>query len=76
MNFGVDYYWTGLIIALAVKTAVQRYYGLRGYKQLRNVAFGVLIAEYSAELIWATMALTTHQSTYTIGFNERGIGAQ
>jgi len=76
MNFGVDYYWTGLIVALAAKTAVQRYYGLRGYKQLRNVAFGILIAEYSAELIWATMALTTHQSTYTIGFNERGIGAQ
>jgi hypothetical protein len=76
MNFGVDYYWFGLIVALAVKTAVQRYYGLRGYKQLRNVAFGVLIAEYSAEMIWAVMALTTRQSTYTIGFNERGIGGQ
>lgn len=76
MNFGVDYYWSGLIIALAVKTAVQRYYGLRGYKQLRNVAFGVLLAEYSAEMIWAVMALTTRQSTYTIGFNERGLGIQ
>jgi hypothetical protein len=76
MNFGVDYYWFGLIVALAIKSAVQRYYGLRGYKQLRNVAFGVLIAEYSAELIWAVMALTTRQSTYTIGFNERGLGSQ
>jgi hypothetical protein len=76
MNFGVDYYWTGLIVALATKTAVQRYYGLRGYKQLRNVAFGILIAEYSAELIWAVMAMATRQSTYTIGFNDRGIGGQ
>ncbi len=76
MNFGVDYYWFGLVIALAVKTLVQRYYGLRGYRQLRNVAFGVMIAEYGAELIWAAYALATRQSTYTIGFNERGLGTQ
>ena len=76
MNFGVDYYWSGLIIALLVKTAVQRYYGLRGYRQLRNIAFGILIAEYSAEFIWATMAMVTRQSTYTVGFNERGLGIQ
>lgn len=76
LNFGVDYYWFGLVIALFVKTLVQRYYGLKGYKQLRNVAFGILIAEYSAELIWATMAIVTRQSTYTVGFNERGVGEQ
>ncbi len=76
LNFGVDYYWFGLLIALIVKVLVQRYYGLRGYRQLRNIAFGVLIAEYAAEMIWATMAMVTHQSTYTIGFNERGLGMQ
>ncbi|MCW5946076.1 MAG: hypothetical protein KIT74_03515 [Fimbriimonadales bacterium] len=76
MNFGVDYYWFGLVAALMVKTLVQRYYGLRGYRQLRNVAFGIMIAEYGAELIWATYAMATRQSTYTIGFNERGLGTQ
>jgi hypothetical protein len=76
LNFGVDYYWFGLVIALMVKTFVQRYYGLRGYKQLRNVAFGIMIGEYSAELIWATFAMATRQSTYTISFNERGYGTQ
>lgn len=76
MNFGVDYYWFGLLIALLVKLSVQRYYGLKGFRQLRNVAFGIMIAEYSAELIWATMAMVTHQSTYTIGINERGFSDQ
>ncbi len=76
MNFGVDYYWFGLMIALFVKSFVQRMAGLRGYRQLRYVAFGVLVAEYSAELIWAGYAMLTRQSTYTIGFNERGLGRQ
>lgn len=76
MNFGVDYYWFGLLIALIIKTLVQRYAGLKGYRQLRNVAFGVLIAEYTAEMIWATLAMLLRQSTYTIGFNERGVGTQ
>jgi hypothetical protein len=76
MNFGVDYYWFGLLIALIVKNFVQRYYGLRGYDRLRGVALGVLVGEYAAETIWMTMALVTNQSTYTMGFNDRGLGAQ
>src|SRR5207245_1812175 len=31
MNFGVDYYWFGMLIALIVKASVQRYAGLKGY---------------------------------------------
>lgn len=76
MNFGVDYYWSGLLVALLVKTSVQRYYGLRGYTRLRYAAFGILIAEYGAEMIWAVMAMVTRQSTYTISFNDRGLGIQ
>lgn len=76
MNFGVDYYWFGLLIALFVKNFVQRYYGLRGYDKLRSVALGILVAEYAAETIWMTMALITNQSTYTISFNDRSLGAQ
>lgn len=73
MNFGVDYYWFGLLIALIIKNFVQRYYGLKGYDKLRSVALGILVAEYAAEAIWMTMALVTHQSTYTISFNDRSL---
>ena len=76
MNFGVDYYWSGLLLALFVKNFVQRYYGLRGYDKLRSVAMGILVGEYAAETIWMLMALITHQSTYTISFNDRSLGVQ
>ncbi len=76
MNFGVDYYWSGLLLALLVKNFVQRYYGLRGYDKLRSVALGILVGEYAAETIWMVMALITHQSTYTISFNDRSLGVQ
>jgi len=76
LNFGVDYYWFGLLIALIIKGFVQRYYGLGGYDKLRMVGLGILVAEYSAELIWLAMALITKQSTYTIGFNDRSLGRQ
>ena len=76
MNYGVDYYWFGLLIALLVKNFVQRYYGLQGYDKLRQVALGILVAEYAAETIWMTMAMITKQSTYTISFNDRSLGVQ
>ncbi|CAN5358930.1 hypothetical protein BH11ARM1_BH11ARM1_05700 [soil metagenome] len=76
MNFGVDYYWFGLLIALLVKNFVQRYYGLSGYDKLRMVALGILLGEYAAETIWMSMALITKQSTYTISFNDRSLLAQ
>lgn len=76
MNFGVDYYWFGLLIALLVKSFVTRYHGLPGYEKLRQVAFGILLAEYAAEAIWMIFALSTGHSTYTISFNERGLGSQ
>jgi hypothetical protein len=76
MNFGVDYYWFGLLVVLLIKNFVQRYYGLRGYDKLRAIGLGILIAEYLAETIWMTMALVTHQSTYTISINDRSLGVQ
>jgi hypothetical protein len=70
MNFGVDYYWFGLLIALVVKFFVQRYYGLRGYGKLRMVAFGLILGEFAAEAIWATFSMfNDRQLTYTISIN-------
>ena len=76
MNYGVDYYWFGLVLVMLVKNFVLRYYGLRGYDKLRNVALGILVAEYAAETIWMVFSMTTHQSSYTISFNDRSLGVQ
>jgi len=71
MNFGVDYYWFGLLVALLVKGFVQRYWGLRGYDRLRVIAIGVVLGEFVAEGIWATLAMVTRSATYSISINGR-----
>jgi len=70
MNFGVDYYWFGLILVLITKVFVQRFYGLKGYVKLREVAVGLILGEFVAETIWAFFSmLNDRQTTYTISIN-------
>ncbi|MCX7800208.1 MAG: hypothetical protein N2109_07695 [Fimbriimonadales bacterium] len=76
LNFGVDYYWFGVLVAMLIKNFVQKYYGLRGYDKLRQVGFGILIGEYLSEIIWVTFSILTRQSTYTMSFNDRSLGLQ
>ena len=71
MNFGVDYYWFGLLIALVVKLIVQRYVGLRGYSKLHTFALGVILGEFGAEAIWAVISMVYRMATYSISINGR-----
>ncbi|HEX5324373.1 MAG TPA: DUF6785 family protein [Capsulimonadaceae bacterium] len=70
MNFGLDYYWVGLTLALIAKVMTLRYSGLQGYGKLRMVAFGLILGEFVAETIWAVFSMTHHnQLTYSISIN-------
>ena len=70
MNFGVDYYWFGLLIVLIVKVFVTKFYGLRGYDRLRQVATGIILGEIAAEFLWALFSmLNDRQMTYSISIN-------
>jgi len=71
MNFGLDYFWFGLIIVWIVKLFVERYYGLRGHSKLHQLALGIITAEFCAEAIWATYSMVTHTATYSISINGR-----
>ncbi len=71
MNFGLDYFWFGLIIVWIVKVFVERYYGLRGHSMLHQMALGIITAEFCAEAIWATYSMVTHTATYSISINGR-----
>jgi hypothetical protein len=71
MNFGVDYYWFGLLIVLIIKAMVERYIGLTGTAKLRSVALGVMMGEVAAELIWSTMTMVQRYATYSISINGR-----
>jgi hypothetical protein len=70
MNFGVDYYWFGLLLVLITKVFVQRFYGLKGYGKLREIAVGLILGEIAAETIWAFFSmLNDNQTTYSISIN-------
>lgn len=70
MNFGLDYYWFGLLLAWIAKSSTLRYAGLKGYEKLKLVAFGLILGEFVAEAIWAVFSMTHHnQATYTISIN-------
>lgn len=71
MNFGVDYYWFGLLLAFVVKGAVQRYSGLRGYRKLHGVALGVILGEFTVETFWSILTLVNRYATYSISINGR-----
>jgi len=71
MNFGLDYFWMGLILVWLIKLFVERYYGLKGHNKLHQVALGIILAEFCAEAIWSTYAMVTHTATYSISINGR-----
>ncbi|HLJ57141.1 MAG TPA: DUF6785 family protein [Chthonomonadaceae bacterium] len=71
MNFGLDYFWFGLIIVWIIKLFVERYYGLGGHSKLHQVALGIITAEFCAEAIWATYSMINHTATYSISINGR-----
>ncbi|MBM3458265.1 MAG: hypothetical protein FJX77_07010 [Armatimonadetes bacterium] len=71
MNFGVDYYWFGLLVAWLLKYSVQRAAGLKGYRQLHLTALGVILGEFTVETLWAGIAIITRMATYTVSINGR-----
>ena len=71
MNYGVDYYWFGLLVALILKVGVQRYGGMKGYRRLHLLALGVMLGEYAAEAIWSIVGIVFHFQTFTISLHQR-----
>jgi hypothetical protein len=71
MNFGVDYYWFGMMVAWALKSRVQKYAGLKGYEKLHSTALGIIMGEFAVETIWAAVAVVGRYATYTCSINGR-----
>lgn len=71
MNFGVDYFWFGMILAMVLKWGVLRIWGLRGYRKLHAAMIGIMLAEYAAETIWSPVAMIWRIPTYSISINGR-----
>ena len=64
MANGVDYFWTCMVIASAVKLVVLRYGGLRLYRRFLPLAFGVIIGEYLIGAMWSALSVGIGQFIY------------
>ncbi len=71
MNFGLDYFWFGLMIVWLIKLFVERYYGLKGHGRLHEIACGIIFAEFLCEGGFSLYSMVTHTASYSISINGR-----
>jgi len=64
MNFGVEYFWTCLVIAFAIKWLVLRYGGYKLYQRLLPLMYGIIIGEYCIGAFWSAASVILQRPTY------------
>lgn len=64
MNFGVEYFWSCLVISSLIKWAVIRYGGFRLNRQVMPFMFGLILGEYTVGAFWSAMSVITGVRTY------------
>ncbi|MCC6445521.1 MAG: hypothetical protein IT210_18950 [Armatimonadetes bacterium] len=64
MNFGVEYFWSCILIAWILKCLVLRYGGYRSYAQAIPLMFGVILGEYVVGAFWSAMSVILQIRTY------------
>jgi hypothetical protein len=64
MLFGVEYFWTCLVIAFALKLLVLRYGGHQLNQKVLPLMYGVIIGEYSVGAFWSVMSVILKQPMY------------
>lgn len=64
MAFGVEYFWSCLLIASILKWLTLRFGGLKGYRQLLPIAFGIIIGEYLIGAMWSVVSIYLGQFIY------------
>jgi len=64
MLFGVDYFWTCLVIAFIIKLLVLRYGGHKLFHKLLPVMYGIIIGEYCVGAFWSVTSVVLERSTY------------
>ncbi|MGD9497071.1 MAG: DUF6785 family protein [Armatimonadota bacterium] len=64
MLFGVDYFWSCLLIAWALKWAILRWGGQRVYHRFVPFVFGVVIGEYAVGAFWSALGVLLQRPLY------------
>lgn len=64
MNFGVDYFWSCILIAWLIKALALRMGGYRWYRVLVAFMCGVLLGEYAVGAFWSAASVILRADTY------------
>ncbi len=66
LTFGVDYFWSCLLIASAVKFLVLRYGGQRAYQNTVPFMIGLVLGEYTVGAFWSALSVALQRPIYDI----------
>ncbi|GIX06845.1 MAG: hypothetical protein KatS3mg115_1248 [Candidatus Poribacteria bacterium] len=64
MTFGVEYFWTCLVIASALKFLVLRFGGMQMNRRVTTFFFGVILGEYCVGAFWSALSVILQTRTY------------
>jgi uncharacterized membrane protein len=63
-NFGVEYFWSCLVISTIVKYAVLKFGGANGYRKGLSFFFGIILGEYCVGAFWSVISVILQTYTY------------
>jgi hypothetical protein len=63
-NFGVDYFWSCLLIASVLKFFVLRYGGQRTYQATLPFMYGLVLGEYTFGAFWSAASIIRQKPIY------------
>lgn len=64
MVFGVEYFWSCLVIAWVVKWAILHWAGHKAYQRFTPVVHGIIIGEYAVGAFWSAMSVILQRPMY------------
>ncbi len=64
MVFGVEYFWSCLLIAWVIKWAILHWAGQRAYQRFMPFVYGVIIGEYAVGAFWSALSVVLQRPLY------------
>ncbi len=62
--FGVEYFWSCLLLAWLIKWAILRWAGQKSYQRFMPTVYGVIIGEYCVGAFWSAMSVILKRHMY------------
>ncbi len=64
MTFGVEYFWSCLVISSALKLIILKFAGMKANRRATKFFFGVILGEYCVGAFWSALSVILQARTY------------